>query len=99
MYFVKNYQKIQIKQWSNIDPTEGNLPVLVDDTWRLNSSEATNYDCLVYIVPTQVDPLKEMNNMFSDYPTAISFHVARKVNDTYIYIYLFCNSTPISVFF
>lgn len=77
VYFVKNYQKIQIKQWSNIDPTEGNLPVLVDDTWRLNSSEATNYDCLVYIVPTQVDPLKEMNNMFSDYPTAISFHVAQ----------------------
>ncbi|RCH91783.1 hypothetical protein CU097_007166 [Rhizopus azygosporus] len=76
VYFIQNYQKIQVKHWSDIDPSVGTFPILVDNSWRLDSGNQT-YDCLVYIIPSHVKPLKEMNNVFSDYPSPIHINLAQ----------------------
>ncbi|ORE02842.1 hypothetical protein BCV72DRAFT_214484 [Rhizopus microsporus var. microsporus] len=69
---------LEFDHWSDIDPSVGTFPVLVDNSWRLDSGNQT-YDCLVYIIPSHVKPLKEMNNVFSDYPSPIHINLARNV--------------------
>ncbi|KAG2234265.1 hypothetical protein INT48_002855, partial [Thamnidium elegans] len=76
IYFVQNYQNVLIKKLSGINTSKGSAPVLVDDTWRINALSQT-YDSLVYIVPNGVNPEKELNNMYSDYPSPIHFLVAQ----------------------
>ncbi|CEP12442.1 hypothetical protein [Parasitella parasitica] len=70
IYFVQNYQNVLIKNITNISTSKGNVPVLVDDTWRLDPSAQT-YKSLVYIVPSGINPEEEMTNRFSDYPPPI----------------------------
>lgn len=65
-----------IKKLSGINTSKGSAPVLVDDTWRINALSQT-YDSLVYIVPNGINPEKELNNMYSDYPPPIHYLVAR----------------------
>lgn len=76
IYFVQNYQNVLIKQLTGIKTSKGSIPVLIDDTWRLDASAKT-YDSLVYLVPTGLSPEKEFNNMYSDYPPPIHNLVAR----------------------
>ncbi|KAG0763424.1 hypothetical protein G6F57_006246 [Rhizopus arrhizus] len=73
---TQDYQRIQIKQWSDIDPAQGTFAVLVDDTWRIGSTRST-FECLVYILPAKVQPLKEINNALSEYPTPVHINVAQ----------------------
>ncbi|KAI9342144.1 hypothetical protein BD770DRAFT_329910, partial [Pilaira anomala] len=65
------------KKLSGINRSKGSVPVLVDDTWRLNTLAQT-YESLVYIVPTGMNPETELNNRYSDYPPPIPYLVARK---------------------
>ncbi|KAI8638600.1 hypothetical protein BD408DRAFT_393766 [Parasitella parasitica] len=71
IYFVQNYQNILIKNITNISTSKGNVAVLVDDTWRLDSSAQT-YKSLIYIVPNGINPEEEITNRFSDYPPPIN---------------------------
>ncbi|EIE81915.1 hypothetical protein RO3G_06620 [Rhizopus delemar RA 99-880] len=70
---------LEPKQWSDIDPAQGTFAVLVDDTWRIGSTRST-FECLVYLLPAKVQPLKEINNALSEYPTPVHINVARKVS-------------------
>lgn len=77
IYFVQNYQNILIKKVSDVNTSKGSVPVLVDDTWRLDPLAQT-YDSFVYIVPSGINPEKELNNRYSDYPPPVHNLVARK---------------------
>jgi hypothetical protein len=70
IYFVQNYQNTLIKKLSGINTSKGSVPVLVDDTWRLDPL-AQIYESMVYIVPNGINPEKELNNRYSDYPPPI----------------------------
>lgn len=78
IYFVQNYQNILIKTLTDVSTAKGTVPVLVDDTWRLNPSAQT-YETVVYVLPSGANPEKEMNNRYSDYPPPVHNIVARKV--------------------
>lgn len=76
IYFVQNYQNILIKTLTDVSTAKGTVPVLVDDTWRLNPSAQT-YETVVYVLPSGANPEKEMNNRFSDYPPPVHNIVAQ----------------------
>ncbi|KAI8087050.1 uncharacterized protein B0P05DRAFT_487479, partial [Gilbertella persicaria] len=71
IYFIRNYQNILVKKITNINTSKGTVPVLVDNSWRLDSSAHT-YNTMIYILPSELDPDKELENRFSsDYPPPV----------------------------
>ncbi|KAI8981447.1 hypothetical protein BDB01DRAFT_708844, partial [Pilobolus umbonatus] len=64
------------RKCSGINANQGTYPVLVDNQWRLDNV-AQIYDSLVYIIPSDKNPEKELHNIFSEYPPPISFYVSR----------------------
>ncbi|KAI7907967.1 uncharacterized protein BX663DRAFT_492583 [Cokeromyces recurvatus] len=78
IYFVQNYQNILIKKILDIRTSKGTIPVLVDDTWRLDFTAQT-YNAITYIVSNGVDPENELSKHYSKYPQPIHSFVEQPV--------------------
>ncbi|KAI8890064.1 hypothetical protein K501DRAFT_169767, partial [Backusella circina FSU 941] len=75
IYIVQNYQNRLIKKFLDIPTSKANYPILVDDNWRLDNKTNATLDGMVYLVSSGVDPEKEMNNIFTDFPPPVHFNV------------------------
>ncbi|KAI8376121.1 uncharacterized protein BYT42DRAFT_498392 [Radiomyces spectabilis] len=78
----KHYQNIPVKSWRNVSVSKGNYALLVDDTWFSRplkpGSAPVVHDCLLYMVASGINPEKEMNNLYSDFPSPVHINIARK---------------------
>lgn len=84
-----------IKNWTNIDPSLGKLPVLVDDSFYIGLSSSSSqppnnasakHEAFVYILGATIDPERELTNRDSSYPQAVTISIARKSPCLFEYI-------------
>ncbi|KAI9483285.1 MAG: hypothetical protein EXX96DRAFT_477826, partial [Benjaminiella poitrasii] len=90
IYFVQNYQNVPIKKLLGISTFRGNIPIFVDDTWRLDPT-ARMYHVLTYIVPSGIDPENEMGKRNSKYPQPIHNYVERMYTLFFFFFAIFTN--------
>ncbi|KAI8081350.1 uncharacterized protein BX664DRAFT_285305 [Halteromyces radiatus] len=78
LYYIKNYQYTQIKQWSDIHTNDGSMSVLVDDTWfPTPDTDGKNktWSLYLYYLPSTVNASSELQNTLSQYPRPYNFSV------------------------
>lgn len=80
LYYKQNYAYQAVKNWTNIDRSQGHLTVQVDSSWFPSPPEALNktWTYYGYYLPVGMDPVAELVNPDSLYPRPFNFSVVRE---------------------
>lgn len=87
LYYKHNYAYEAVKNWTDIDRSQGHLTVQVDDSWFPAGPEPTDKSWTYYglYLPAGIDPAAELVNPDSQYPRPFNFTVVRKYTTVYLY--------------
>ncbi|KAI9472150.1 MAG: hypothetical protein EXX96DRAFT_583054 [Benjaminiella poitrasii] len=92
LYYYIKFEYVNVKNFTNLDRSQGSVQVTVDDSWFLTplqpSSPDVDWTLMAFYLPSTANVTEELTNPYSMYPRPFNFTITRK-NNTHIQIYLF----------